>query len=186
MRVAVVVVVVFAIVLAEGRLFPLKGGEKLPLPPIRTVPPPLARNNSTCYWATLALLGTGSEQRAAALCTLIDGVGGKPIVVVAILAKDKTHTLPHYLRSLELQTWPRNQTVLWIRSNNNNDTGTIDLLRRWVARHGSNYRYVHQDYTDVPERVERFGQHEWNAERFRVLGARAHLYVHSLHLLPSS
>ena len=54
-------------------------------------------------------------------------------VTIAILAKDKAHTLPLYLSCLEQQTWPANQTYLYIRTNNNNDD-TVQILRDWIAR----------------------------------------------------
>ena len=41
-------------------------------------------------------------------------------VTIAILAKDKAHTLPLYLQCIEQQTWPAQQTYLYIRTNNNN------------------------------------------------------------------
>ena len=54
-------------------------------------------------------------------------------VTIAILAKDKAHTLPLYLKCLERQTWPASNTYLYIRTNNNNDE-TVQILRDWIAR----------------------------------------------------
>jgi len=90
-------------------------------------------------------------------------------VTIAILAKDKAHTLPLYLSCLENQTWPANKTYLYIRTNNNND-GTAQILRNWVARVGVRYAKIYFDDTDVEEQVQQFGQHEWNCTRFKVLG----------------
>lgn len=90
-------------------------------------------------------------------------------VTVAILAKDKAHTLPLYLSCIENQTWPASKTYLYIRTNNNNDE-TAAMLREWVAKVGDRYAVVHFDDSDVQEQVQRFGQHEWNYERFVVLG----------------
>lgn len=90
-------------------------------------------------------------------------------VTIAILAKDKAHTLPLYLECLEKQTWPASKTNLYIRTNNNNDD-TAQVLRNWVARVGVRYAKIYFDDTDVEEQVQQFGQHEWNYTRFKVLG----------------
>lgn len=91
-------------------------------------------------------------------------------VTIAILAKDKAHTLPVYLRCLEQQTWPAEKTYLYIRTNNNTDD-TARILHAWVEKVGSRYAAIYFDDTDVPEQVQRYKQHEWNYERFKVLGA---------------
>lgn len=90
-------------------------------------------------------------------------------VTIAILAKDKAHTLALYLRCIEQQTWPKKQTNLYIRTNNNNDQ-TVCILRRWLTQVEHLYREIYFDDTDVPEAVQQFKQHEWNTIRFKVLG----------------
>jgi hypothetical protein len=90
-------------------------------------------------------------------------------VTIAILAKDKAHTLPLYLECLEAQTWPKNKTYLYIRTNNNNDD-TAEVLRTWIARVSKEYANIYFDGTDVAEQVQQFKQHEWTYERFKVLG----------------
>ena len=91
-------------------------------------------------------------------------------VVIAILAKDKAHVLPYYLTAIEAQTYPKNCTLLWIRSNNNNDN-TISVLQQWVHHVRPRYAMVYENYKDVPESVEAFNPHGWNTLRFEVLGA---------------
>lgn len=95
----------------------------------------------------------------------------KPIeyITIAILAKDKEHTLPLYLACLENQTWPAEKTYLYIRTNNNNDN-TAQMLRDWVDRVSDRYAKIYFDDTDVDVPVQQFGQHEWNYTRFLVLG----------------
>lgn len=90
-------------------------------------------------------------------------------VTIAILAKDKADTLPLYLTCIEKQTLPKSQTYLYVRTNNNNDE-TAAILKNWLARVSHLYRGVYFDETDVPERVQDFGKHEWNHIRFKVLG----------------
>ncbi len=97
--------------------------------------------------------------------------GEKPIeyVTIAILAKDKAHTLPLYLSCLEQQTWPAEKSYLYIRTNNNNDN-TVEILSNWVKKVGDRYAGVFFDSSDVEIPVQNYKQHEWNSERFKVLG----------------
>ena len=90
-------------------------------------------------------------------------------IVLAILAKDKAHVLPYFLKAIERQTWPKSRTILYIRTNNNNDE-TVMVLRHWLAMQ-TEYKEIVFDDSDVPEPVQDFGQHEWNPIRFKVLGA---------------
>lgn len=90
-------------------------------------------------------------------------------VTIAILAKDKAHTLPLYLECIEKQTWPKDKTYLYIRTNNNNDN-TVDVLKKWIVTIKDKYAGIFFDDSNVIEQVEKFGQHEWNSQRFKVLG----------------
>jgi tetratricopeptide (TPR) repeat protein len=96
-------------------------------------------------------------------------VGTPPRVMVAILAKQKEPSLPLYLECIEALDYPKSSIVLYIRTNNNTD-GTERILRDWVTRVGQRYAAVQFDAADVPEKIEQFGVHEWNATRFQVLG----------------
>lgn len=89
-------------------------------------------------------------------------------VTLAILAKDKAHTLPLYLDCIGKLAWPKDRIHLYVRTNNNNDA-TAEILKAWIERVGSEYADVHFDDSNVEAKVQRFGQHEWNSERFSVL-----------------
>lgn len=103
-------------------------------------------------------------------CLLVSPfIYGTEMVTIAILAKDKEPFLPFFLGCIENQTYPKKNTNLYIRTNNNNDKTAI-MLKQWVNRVGHLYAEVYFDDTDVPEQVQRFAQHEWNYERFKVLG----------------
>lgn len=91
-----------------------------------------------------------------------------PVVLIAILAKQKESSLPFYLECLELLDYPKDRIVLYIRTNNNTDA-TKEILEQWRGRIHKLYRAVEMDATDVEEKVEEFGVHEWNATRFKVL-----------------
>ena len=91
-----------------------------------------------------------------------------PRVLLAILAKQKERTLPFYLRCIEALDYPKASIVLYVRTNNNTDR-TADILKDWIARVGDQYAHTEFETSDVPESVERFDVHEWNATRFKVL-----------------
>lgn len=90
-------------------------------------------------------------------------------VTIAILAKDKAHTLPEYLECIFNQTWPKFLTRLYIRTNNNNDE-TASILKDWIKRVEHLYLEIFFDDSDVEEQVQQYKQHEWNCTRFKVLG----------------
>lgn len=93
----------------------------------------------------------------------------KELIVLAILAKDKAHCLPLYLKSISDQTYPKKKIAIWIRSNNNNDN-TIEILKKWVKENKKLYHSIKADYTDVEEQVQEFEPHDWNPVRFQVMG----------------
>lgn len=94
--------------------------------------------------------------------------GDAPRVLLAILAKQQEPMLPLYLECIEALDYPKSAIVIYIRTNNNRDR-TREILESWVERMRPHYAAVELDATDVPERVENYGVHEWNAERFKVL-----------------
>lgn len=91
-----------------------------------------------------------------------------PRILLAILAKQKEPVLPFYLRCIEALEYPKDAIVLYVRTNNNTDrTGAI--LKDWIARVGHQYAKVIFDDRDVETQVQKYGVHEWNVTRFRVL-----------------
>jgi hypothetical protein len=92
-----------------------------------------------------------------------------PTVLIAILAKQKESCLPLFLQCIEALDYPKDRITLYVRTNNNTDD-TENILRRWIERVGSLYAAVEFDAANVDRQVQRFGVHEWNAERFSVLG----------------
>ncbi len=113
------------------------------------------------------------------LCTILICLLGMGIAVpssaddmpitIAILAKDKAHTLPLFLACIEAQTWPKNKTYIYIRTNNNTDD-TVAVLHAWVNKMQSQYLDIFIDDSDIGEKIEHYGQHEWNSTRFKILG----------------
>jgi len=88
-------------------------------------------------------------------------------LVVAILAKSVEHVLPYYLQCIARQTVLNEHTILYVRTNDNNDR-TADILRDWIERRSG--RIVFDD-SGVDASIAALGNHEWSQNRFRVLGA---------------
>ncbi len=112
---------------------------------------------------------SSGEQAGRAAAAHLPAAAAPPRVLVAILAKQQEKMLRFYLLCIEALDYPKSSIVLHIRTNNNTDR-TAEILRDWVARVGDRYARVEFDASDVPEPVEQFGVHEWNAMRFAVLG----------------
>jgi len=92
-----------------------------------------------------------------------------PNVFIALLVKQKSAVLPLFLETLEAYDYPKDNIFLYIRTNNNTDN-TEEILEAWIQENANRYRGLIYDKSSVAENVERFGVHEWNGERFRVLG----------------
>ena len=90
-------------------------------------------------------------------------------VVIAILVKDKEATLPTFITCLLNQTFPKERTRLYIRTNDNTDKSE-DILSTFITENGSNYKSVFYDRTSVSEELKQYKAHDWNAQRFKILG----------------
>lgn len=92
-----------------------------------------------------------------------------PTVLLAILAKQKEKVLPFYLECIDKLDYPKRAISVYVRTNNNTDR-TQEILEEWAGRVGPKYERFILDRRNVKERVQDFGVHEWNEERFKVLG----------------
>lgn len=89
-------------------------------------------------------------------------------VTIAILVKDKAHCLPLYLKCIEKQTFPKKQTYLYIRTNDNRDQ-TQDILLQWLEHNKHLYKDIYYDEKSVDETLKKYSPHEWNPHRFNIL-----------------
>jgi len=97
----------------------------------------------------------------------------EPTVFIAILARNKAHTLPYFFTLLDELDYPKNRIAIWIKSDHNEDA-TPDILRAWekeVAEWGK-YHSVSVQITDSPP----FKQDDqgdspvlWTPKRFRLI-----------------
>jgi glycosyltransferase involved in cell wall biosynthesis len=90
-------------------------------------------------------------------------------VVIAILAKNKEIFLPIFLNCLYNQTYKKKDMHLYIRTNDNTDK-TTDILKQFIEKYGNEYGSVFYNEEDICENLKNYGEHEWNCERFRILG----------------
>jgi hypothetical protein len=91
------------------------------------------------------------------------------MITIAILAKNSSTTLPLYLYCLENQTFPKNKTNLYIRTNDNTDN-TIDILKEYIKKHNGEYNDIYYDDSSINEELKKMDNHEWNSFRFKILG----------------
>lgn len=95
----------------------------------------------------------------------------KPLVTVAILARNKEHTLPDYLECVERLDYPKSRIRLDVRTNDNSDN-TEAVLTAWLDRVRSLYVSVDFERADPsgPEVAETDRPHDWSASRLKRLG----------------
>lgn len=88
-------------------------------------------------------------------------------VLLAILARNKAHTLPTYLKCIENLDYNKKLITLYINTNNNDDN-TKDVLTAWLEKNKDKYRHI--DFVNEDVKTEITSKpHEWNAQRFSIL-----------------
>src|SRR3989337_3845662 len=62
-------------------------------------------------------------------------------VLLAILARNKAHTLPYYLNYINNLDYNKKNISVYIHTNNNIDA-TAKILDEWASAHIAEYRYI--------------------------------------------
>ncbi|XP_027412228.1 inactive glycosyltransferase 25 family member 3 isoform X1 [Bos indicus] len=92
-----------------------------------------------------------------------------PTVVLAILARNAEHSLPHYLGALERLDYPRARLALWCATDHNVDNTTA-MLREWLAAVGDDYAAVVWRPEGEPRSYpDEEGPKHWTKERHQFL-----------------
>ncbi|KAK2504241.1 hypothetical protein MC885_006424 [Smutsia gigantea] len=92
-----------------------------------------------------------------------------PAVVLAILARNAEHSLPHYLGALERMDYPRARLALWCATDHNVDT-TTKMLQEWLAAVGDDYAAVVWRPEGEPRSYpDEEGPKHWTKERHQFL-----------------
>lgn len=89
-------------------------------------------------------------------------------VLLAVLARNKEHTLPKFLKCIDNLDYNKKLVTVYINTNDNEDK-TADILEAWIKKNEDQYQsiiYENYSITDNPQTRP----HEWNATRFKVLG----------------
>lgn len=94
---------------------------------------------------------------------------GDRTVLLAILARNKAHVLPDFLRCIDALDYDKQKIVVYINTNNNQDN-TSELLESWITERGHAYRDIIYENHEV-ETLAACSPHEWTVQRFKVLGA---------------
>ena len=117
-----------------------------------------------------ALTATIAFIAAAVLVSCACGVDGDSselrTVLIVLLARNKAHTLPHFLAMLDGLDYPRDKLRLWIRSDHNSDA-TPALLRTWLADVADDYDSVNVAIDELDGGDEGGGDPiAWTPERY--------------------
>ena len=90
-------------------------------------------------------------------------------VVIAILAKNKEYCLSFYLNCILGLDFDKKKIHLYIRTNDNTDK-TDTILEKFIEKHTCEYKSVYYDATSINSDISKYGEHEWNCARFKLLG----------------
>ncbi|XP_017262347.2 procollagen galactosyltransferase 2 [Kryptolebias marmoratus] len=89
-----------------------------------------------------------------------------PKVMVAILARNAAHSLPHYLGCVERLEYPKERTAIWVATDHNVDNTTA-MLREWLKKAQRVYHYVEWRPMEEPRSyTDEWGPKHWPPSRF--------------------
>lgn len=89
-----------------------------------------------------------------------------PTILIAIVARNKAHVLPHFFGYLEQQNYPKSRISLWLYTDHNVDE-TLNILDTWVEAKSHEYHNVNltKETGDAFYNDEN-GTQRWTAERY--------------------
>uniref|UniRef100_A0A8C2ZX95 Collagen beta(1-O)galactosyltransferase 2b n=1 Tax=Cyclopterus lumpus TaxID=8103 RepID=A0A8C2ZX95_CYCLU len=89
-----------------------------------------------------------------------------PKVMIAIVARNAAHSLPHYLGCIERLEYPKERIAIWAATDHNVDNTTA-MLREWLKRAQSVYHYVEWRPMEEPKSyTDEWGPKHWPPSRF--------------------
>ncbi|KAM4549449.1 procollagen galactosyltransferase 2 [Odontesthes bonariensis] len=93
----------------------------------------------------------------------------KPKVMIAILARNAAHSLPHHLGCIEGLEYPKERIAIWAATDHNVDNTTA-MLREWLKRAQQIYHYVEWRPLEEPRSyTDEWGPKHWPPSRFNHL-----------------
>lgn len=91
-------------------------------------------------------------------------------ILIAILARNKAHTLPKYLECISNLQYNKSQIVIYINTNNNKDD-TEKILEDWIDVNKDLYCNIEYDKHESDElKKTNSDPHNWNSIKFKKLG----------------
>lgn len=90
-----------------------------------------------------------------------------PTVLLAILARNKAHTLPTYLNCIDNLEYDKKKISVYINTNNNTDK-TEEILKNWIKEHQKDYASIEIEINNIND-LGSDRPHEWTAKRFKAL-----------------
>ncbi|KAL4634742.1 procollagen galactosyltransferase 2-like [Arapaima gigas] len=117
---------------------------------------------SGLLWALLAAVtATAAGDPASAESPLL-----KPKVMIAVVARNAAHSLPHYLGCLDRLDYPKERVALWVATDHNADNSTA-MLREWMKTVQGQYHYVEWRPMEEPRSyADEWGPKHWSTSRF--------------------
>ncbi|KAM3825288.1 inactive glycosyltransferase 25 family member 3 [Vipera latastei] len=92
-----------------------------------------------------------------------------PTVVVAILARNAQHSLPHYLGALERLDYPAERISIWCATDHNVDN-TTQMLQEWLRAVEKHYRSIVWRAVEEPSSYpNEVGPKHWTEQRFEQI-----------------
>ncbi|XP_013858341.1 procollagen galactosyltransferase 2 [Austrofundulus limnaeus] len=90
-----------------------------------------------------------------------------PKVMIAILARNAAHSLPHYLGCIERLEYPKERTAIWAATDHNVDNTTA-MLREWLKKAQQVYHSVEWRPMEEPRSyTDEWGPKHWPPSRFK-------------------
>lgn len=91
-------------------------------------------------------------------------------VLIPILARDKGHCLPAFLKCLENFDYDKKLITLYVNTNNNRDN-TKELLEDWIEKNEKKYREIIYESHEIEEFDPTIKPHQWGPKMFKILGS---------------
>ncbi|XP_061095438.1 procollagen galactosyltransferase 2 [Conger conger] len=86
--------------------------------------------------------------------------------MIAILARNAAHSLPHYLGCIERLDYPKDRIAIWAATDHSLDNST-SMLREWLKEVQGMYHYVEWRPMDEPRSyTDEWGPKHWPVSRF--------------------
>lgn len=89
-------------------------------------------------------------------------------VFLTILARNKAHMLPFYLKCLDKLDYDKKDIIVYINTNNNEDS-TQEVLLEWMKKNAQ--KYGKMIFENGEFQLDATLPHQWNAQRLSVLAA---------------